>query len=66
MNGWVNKMKKLLKLISISSYMLIVSYLSNKMVDWRIMSKNYVYIIIVLPILLIGVISLNNFFDRKK
>lgn len=57
-------MKTVLKYISIFIYMFIVLYMANKMVEWQVLSKNYLYIIIILPILTIGVVILNRLFNK--
>lgn len=57
-------MKTVLKYISIFIYMFIVLYMANKMVEWQVLSKNYLYIIIILPILIIGVVILNRLFNK--
>jgi len=62
MDGWGRKMKNALEYITISIYIFIILYLADKMVEWGFMIKNLNYTIIVLPILIIGVVSLRFMF----
>ena len=57
---------KYIKAIVIAAYMFVVLYLANLMVDLGILYKNFIYLIIVLPVLLGGVIFINLVFDKNN
>lgn len=58
-------MKNKLKFVTVIIYAFLVLYVLNKLVEWGVMSKNYMYLLTVGLILFIGMFGILHLFERN-